>query len=144
MRGTGNACYLEYAGEVVRDDTAADELREDADEEDKPHPIEGWATVDENAIIPPALLRPLDLQSKRLLDFVAFESDDGRVRVSIAMILDENCTSLFGLVLGEEPSWTFWDEPDEAYDEQRWERLQDDGDSPGPVGGHESSPITCP
>ena len=88
-----DADVLQDRRQVVGDDGAADELGEGGDQDDEPDAVEGRTGVEEGPVIPPApggggRQGEFGFVVDRVVDLVAFEHDDGRVRVAIAVVFD--------------------------------------------------------
>ena len=140
-----DADVLQDRGHEVADDGSADELREGRDEEDEPDPVQGGAGVEEGAVVPPALVGgDFDFVVDRVLDLVAFEFDDCGVGVAVAMEFDQDFSGFFRLAVGEEPAGRFGQRPDKGHDDEGWDGLQDDGDSPRPVRDDVACAVTRP
>lgn len=83
----------------------------------------------------PVVALKLLLQFQSVSDLGHFKLDNLIIEVTVSMDVGKDLVGLLFAALGNEPSWTFGDEPDEADLEDRWESLYNGGDAPAPVVG---------
>jgi len=64
-------------------------------------------------------------KSHGLLDFTVFELNGGVVLVTSSVVVGEHLKSLIRAILSDQPSWGFWDPPDEHQLDDGWNDLEE-------------------
>lgn len=135
---------LESERHEVGDNSVTGPLTNESHEEDHENTPEIAPAVEELTVIPPFLVR--SIVGNTFLEFADLELDDRIVRVTLTMVLGENGESLIMTVIGEQPTWGFWEEEREDQDETRENTLEVKWDSPAliRVGEVETSSVGDP
>ena len=85
----------------VPDDGASNELREDADKHKKEDSVQSSTGIEKAPVIPPTFVRPLDFQVDWVIDFIALKDNNRRFFISAAMVLHQDCSTLFSFIICE-------------------------------------------
>ena len=103
---------------VLRDDTHCDKEQETVS-----------VTTGAHEVKVGALLGGV-FETEGLLDFLPFELDGDVVTVTVGVVLGENGESFLISLLGDQPTWRFWDPVDEGDLDERWDTLAESERSP--------------
>jgi len=137
----GDTDLVENEGDVVRNQRVTRPLGEETGAQADEHSVAVTLGGEKNC---DALFVEFSFEGKSFFDFDEFVTDEIIVEVTIGVVLGKNGESLFVTVTRDQPTWRFWDEPDEANHDTGWAGLEDRWSSPGPLGldlkGSESSP----
>lgn len=137
----GDTDLLENERDVVRDERVTGPLGEETSAQADEHPVSVTLGGEKNGDV---LLVEFPFKSEGLLDFDEFVADEVVIEVAVGVVLGKDGESLLVAVDGDQPTWGFWDEPDEADHDKSWGGLKDGWSSPGPfrlnLESSESSP----
>jgi hypothetical protein len=116
---------------VVGGETVARPLGEETErrKEHKPVPV---ALGLEEVEVGRSLL-VLELEAESLLDLGVLELDGGVIDVAVGVVLSKHLKGFLVPLLGDQPTWGLWDEPDEGKLDDGRSSLGEGWDSPAPV-----------
>jgi len=127
--------------DVVGNERVTGPLREKTSSQADEHPVSVSLGREENF---DALVVEFAFEGNSLLDFDKLMADEVVIEVSVGVVLGKNGKSLLMAVDGDQPTWGFWNEPDEANHDTSWTGLEDRWSSPGPVGLDSESSVCGP
>jgi hypothetical protein len=127
---------------VVRGKTVARPLREETERREEHEPVPVALGLEEIEVGRSLLV--LEFETESLLDLGVFKLDSGVVDVAVGVVLSEHLKGLLVPLLGDQPTWRLWDEPDESKLDDGRSSLGEGWDPPAPVAvnalGTESQP----
>jgi len=128
--GVGVADSVQGLVEVIRHDTVAGPLGEEAGSNANEHAVAVTLCLPEDS---PALRLELLLELKCGVNLLDFELDQLVLLVTVRVGPCEDVESLFGFTLGDEETGRFVNQPDEDKLEDRGQSLHERRDAPRPV-----------
>jgi len=136
--GAGVAHHVEENVGVVAEQGVAGQLGEEADEDGDVDTATHTGAADK---IEPGLLRSLHLSLDGLADLDDFGLDERRRGVALGVVLDQDGSSLLGLVLGDKETRGLGKQEDGGDLENRWADLEKRRQTPSPVAGDVGVPM---
>lgn len=123
----------EDSGQVIRDETVAGPLGEDADTHGDENPLPVSRRLQE---LNPASIGVVKLLPELRVNLLVLGVHKGGLAVALSVVFDQDFQGLLVALLEEQPTRRLGHEPDENELEKRRGALQSRGDSPGPVVGN--------
>lgn len=118
---------VDYA-HVVGNESVTRVLRDDT-ERDEEHKTVSVATGAEEIGVGTGLLSQ-EFETESLLDFLVLKLDSGVLNISVGMVLSESGKCFLGTVVGDVPSWRFWDPVNKSELDGSWKDLEESDGSP--------------
>lgn len=127
----GDANALVDVGSVVGGKTVSGPLGEETEGRKEHEPVPVALGLEEVEVRRVLLVH--ELKADSLLDLGKLKLNCGVVDVTVGVVLAEDVESLVVPVLGDQPTWRLWDEPDEGQLDNGWKSLGEGWNTPAPV-----------